>query len=660
MIIKLLFITGLMIQAPPETISGQMSVQSGRSDSLHTEMVLRSEDLIWKSNWDFFSIDRMSYKVNTGHYGYYGPQPAYLLNNIPFDPTFFGMNFSQLLPESFGQIQNVHTRDGIGTKSGVGFYSGLIDITSVPIKDGFSVTASGQFGHNSDEPGPWIFDRQRVTPNVERFGPWADAGASLKIGPWYAKALLRSHTYLHINPHVQTRTKNLVSLPEQGEWPDPRSTTNLKLAETGIQSKYVELNLQGIRSDSKELLYFQPVAREIPTEFTTEQYSASASISLMKSFSIRGMVQFRDKSTGYRRNRFKEEFDWNQVQKIARSSIYLDTKKYVLDIGSEYSEVETEAGGLGEYNQTFIDLFLDQKVSIIPWLSVASYTSMTIHDDEQVVRGKANLQFRPVKGWSISIQGSYSELLPERSNPVDVWIANGYDIMKQLDSYAFVPTDLSNTRLITFSNSHRFEISDWVKIHLNAEMQNHLRFHIPFQYARYYLQLSTLPDSYFLFEDQKGERIQISLNTVLNWNDSFWQSFRIHHSQTLVGDAAYKSYWQTTPDWLIRHTTFLNPYPDFGIRLNLQYQSETVWDEFMRLDGKLNRTFHPQFPYRLFSFSNKIPAGVHIDLILSKWFWEQRIRATFMLSNLFNQKYKIHPIGSQEGFGYMLRLELRI
>ncbi len=78
------------------------------------------------------------------------------------------------------------------------------------------------------------------------------------------------------------------------------------------------------------------------------------------------------------------------------------------------------------------------------------------------------------------------------------------------------------------------------------------------------------------------------------------------------------------------------------------------------MDGELNRTFHPQFPYRLFAFSNEVPAGVNIDLILSKWLWEQRLRAFFMLSNLFNQKYRTHPIGSQEGFGYMLRLELRI
>lgn len=660
MIIKLLFIASLILQTKNTAEIGNPSLQTEQKDSVKTEMVLRSEDLIWESNWSYFSIDRMSFKVNSGHFGYYGPQPSFLMNEIPFDPTFLGMNFSQLLPVSFGRIQNLEFIEGLGNRAGIGYYSGLVDITTVALEDGLSVYALGQYGHNSDEPGPWIFDRQQVTPNVERFGPWADAGASLKIGPWYAKGLLRSHSYLNINPHVQTRTKNLVGLPEQSEWPDPRATTYLRLAETGIKSENFNLTLQAVQTDSEELLYFQPIAREVPTKFSTEQYSASTKISISDFFGLRAMVQYRDKVTGYRRNRFEEKFDWSQVKKNARSSIFLDTERFVLDIGTDIKEIETEARGLGDFKQRYIELFLDQQITITSWLSIDSHSNLTLHDNEETVRFSGGFDFRPFGMWSTSIRGSYLELLPEYSNPFDVWVIRGYDIMNHLDSYAFVRNKLPNTEQMTISNRHRLELSDLVRIELKAEYLQHISFHIPFQDARYYLQLSTLPGGYFLFDDQKGERFRFSFNTDLKWTTSVRQSFWIHYATTLSGDIAYKSYWNTTPEWLIRHSTFLTPYPDLDIRLNVQYQSEAVWDEFRRLDGRLNRTFHPQFPYRIFSFSNKVPSGVHIDLIISKWFWEQRIRAVFMLSNLFNQKYRTHPIGSEEGFGYMLRMELRI
>lgn len=660
MMIKVLILVFFPLQVEPEMKVTEAVVESSREDSIKTEMVLRSEDLLWNTGWNFFSIDRMSYKVNTGYYGYYGPQPTYLLDGIPFDPTFFGMNFSQLLPVSFNQIQDIQPNNGIGTYKGVGYSSGVLSIRSIPLKDGFSVFASGQYGHNSDEPGPWVFDEQQVTPNVERFGPWADAGASLKLGNWYAKGLVRMHTYLNINPHVQTRMKNLVGIPEQGEWPDAEAITYVGLVETGVQSKSVDFRIRGIRSESEEFLYFQPFTREIPTGFTTEQYSGHGSFLLSDSFGVRAMAQYQNKATEYRRNRFEQEFDWSQTSKTGRTSIYLDTENFRFDIGSEYKEIETEASGLTNGNQQYIDLFLDQNVDITSWFRFGSYSAFTIHENEKPVRVKAFLEFDLLRGWATAFEGSYSELLPEISNPVDEWISSGYDLMDRLDAYAFVPNDISNTRMFTLSNRHELRFSNQVRFQLRAEYLQHLNFHVPFQDARYYLQLSTVPGAYFLFEDQGGQRLRFSLNGAIHWSDSFNQTIGFYGNRTLEGDHAYKSYWKTVPEYLVRHSTIVTPYPDLEMRLNVQYQTKTVWDEFRRLEGRLNRTFHPQFPYRLFTYSNEVPSGVNIDLILSKWFWKQKIRAVFMLSNLFNQKYRTHPIGSQEGFGYMLRLELSI
>lgn len=636
------------------------AIQTTENDSIQTEMIVRTEDLFWQSDWTFFSLDRISFKVNTGEYGYYGPQPTYLLDGIPIDPIFFQMNSPQLLPVPLNQISELKTLNGAGASEGVRYQSGMLELQSVPVKDGFSIYSSTQLGHNSNEPGPWIFDSGKVTPNIERFGHWADAGLSLKFGPWYSKAHFQRLSFLIANPFVQTRIRNLIGLPEHGVWPDGRSTTQLGLVETGVISDRVDFRIQGIRSESEQFLFFQPLGREIPTDLNMDQLTATGEISLSRVVGVRTMAQYREKGTGYRRNQLEEQLDWQQTSQIGRTSLFLKTNILKLDLGAEYRSVTTEASGLGKDKQKYLDLFLDQKTQIAPWMIFGTHSAVTFHDDERSIQLKGFLDFEIIDSWTTGIKGSSSELLPEIASPVNEWISSGYDLLDRLEIMNFVPVKISNTKLLTLSHHHEVRISDRFTTKLEGTYFDHLQFNIPFQDAYYNLQLSTLPGGYFLFPDNSGRRLKLSLKTEVDWSSRFRQRLGLNATRTLDGDPAYKRYWKTTPEYLIRHTSIFNPYPDLEIRLNLEYQTETVWDEFRRLDNKLNRTFNVQFPFQLFRFNNTVSPGLDMDLTLSKWFWEQRLRIVFMLNNLFNQDYQRHPIGSIDGFGYMVRLELRI
>lgn len=658
--VGIFFFAALVFQSTVQAQINSAPVESAKQDSIHTEMVLRSEDLIWKSDWNFFSLDRMSLKINTGAYGYYGPQPEYQLDGIPFDPTIFGMNYTQLLPVSLSQIEDINIQNGLGVKNGTNYVSGLIDLRSVPLKDGLSVFGSGQFGHNSDEPGPWIFDETVVTPNVERFGPWADLGLSFKTGNWYVKGLYRSHRYLDINPHVQTRIKSLLYDPVTRDYPEAVSKTTLGLAETGFQNKSVQLKLQAIQTESEDFIYFQPLGKEIPSDFSTKQFTADGRFFLSEDFGIHAMAQYRQKDTDYRKNQLEYRFDWNQTDKIAKASFFFDTEKVRFDVGSEVHQTETIASGLTDSDQRYVELFMDQQTEVTSRLRFGTYTATTFHENQQPLRVRGFVEFDVLNGWTTTVGSSYSELLPETANPVDEWITRGYDIMDRMKIPIFIPHDIPNTKLYTLSNHHSITISDFVHVNLGAEYIHHLNLNIAYQDVYYYLFFSTTPGGYYLFPNHSGERLRLNFDTEINWLDSFTQTFGVYWSQTLEGTSTYKNYWKTVPEYLIRHSSIFTPYPDLEMRLNIQYQTETVWDELSRLDGRLNRTFHNQFPFRFFEFSNTVPANINIDLTLSKWFWEQRVRAVFMLSNLFNQKYRTHPIGSEEGFGYMLRLELRL
>lgn len=660
MIIKVLYVALFLFAEPSADASIKPEMQSEPGDSIHTEMIVRSEDLFWQTGWTLFSLDRMSFRVNTGEYGYYGPQPKYLLDGIPVDPVFFGMNLPQLIPVPLNQVAELNTLNGMGVSDGVPYYSGMLNLKTNPVQDGFSVFTSTQLGHNSNEPGPWAYDRQTVTPNIDRFGNWTDLGFSLKIGPWYSKGHVQRLSFLNANPFVQTRIRNLIGLPEQGEYPDGRSTTELGLLETGIISDRLNFRLQGIRAKGEEFLFFQPLGREIPTDLDMDQLTASADLSFSRNVGFQAMAQYRSKGTGYQRNRFGERFDWQQVQQIGRGSFYIRSDKFELDFGSEYKTVEFEVSGMDEESEDFIELFVNQKTAVTPWLSFGSYSALTIHDEKMPVQLKGLLDVKITDGWSTGFETSYSELLPEISNPVDERISKGYDILGRLDIFSLVPHEIPNTKLMTLSSWQEFRFSNQIKTTLRADYFDHQQFNIPFQDAYYYLNLSTLPGTYILFSDSKGQRLKLSLNTEVEWSEQFHQTFGFYKTDTLEGDTSYKSYWKTIPEYIIRHTSIFNPFPDLEIRLDFEYQTETVWDEFRRLDGELNRTFNVQFPFQFFRFDNDIAPGLNMDLIFAKWFWEQRMRVVFMMNNLFNQDYQRHPLGSIDGFGYMVRFELRL
>lgn len=633
--------------------------QTAAEDSIQTEMIVRTEDLFWDSGWTFFSLDRISFRVNTGDFGYYGPQPKYLLDGILVDPTFFGMNFPQMLPVPLNQIAEMSTLQGAGVSDGVPYQSGMLNLQSNPVKDGFTIYSSTQLGHNSKEPGPWIFDPEHVTPNIDRFGHWVDAGFSMKFGPWYSKGHIQRLSFLNSNPFVQTRIRNLIGFPDLQEWPDGRSTALLGLVETGIKSDRLDLRVQGLRSESEEFLFFQPLGREIPTDLKMDQLTAAGEISISKTLGIRAMAQYREKGTGYRRNRLQEAFDWKQTQQTGWASVYLETNNFEMDLGAEYKLTEIEASGLEE-EQQYAELFFDQTTKITSWMTFGTYSALTFHEGEVPMQLRGLLDLNITEGWMTGVEVSYSELLPEIANPADEWIGDGYDLLDRLGIYNFVPIEISNTKLMKLSHRHRFRLSERLKTTLEASYLDHLQFNIPFQDAYYYLNLSTLPGGYFLFPENSGQRLKLSLKTEADWSEEFHQSIGLYRTETLGGTPAYERYWKTIPEYIIRHSSVFNPYPDLEIRLNLEYQTETVWDEFRRLDGKLNRTFNVQFPFQLYRFSNDISPGLNMDLVFAKWFWEQRFRVVFMLNNLFNQDYQRHPLGSIDGFGYMVRFELRL
>jgi hypothetical protein len=435
------------------------------SDSVAASIIMGTEDYFWQTGWDYSSIERMSVMLNSGPYGFYGPQPAFMLNEIPFDPTFFGITYSQLFPVSFFRVERRNVHQGAGVQDGVVYHSGMMRIKSDPIERGISLFGAGQLGHNSGEPGPWVFDPQSVSPNVERFGPWVDGGLALKFGNWYAKGVLRYHSYVNIDEFIQTRLINIRGFPEENLWLDLEATTTLGLVETGYEGVYATIRMQAIQSESDEFLFFQPFAREIPTGLSTEQYSALANIHFSENTGIRNLFQWREKSTQYRTNRFDYDFGWERNEQIYRSSFYHHGEMFSLDGGTEIEQSFTKARGMEDEELTMLSFFLKPEIHFTDDLRVGATGVMQFFDEQSpVFQVAAYLDADLAPGWHARFEVNQDELYQQSSNPVDSWVNRGYNLYHHLGINSFLPPEIENNRLRSFSNRHFLRISDSVSL----------------------------------------------------------------------------------------------------------------------------------------------------------------------------------------------------
>lgn len=660
--IPALFIILFMQAEPAVGFQVDGGIKPDESDSTESGFILRSQDLFWQTGYHPVSLDRMSFMLDSHIYGRYGPSPDFYADGIPFAPSFFGMTFTQLIPVPVHQLKQNRriVERGSGILEGKPYGAGIMEFFSEPVKKGFSISAAGQIGHNSGEPGPWAFDPERVSPNVERFGPWVDAATSLRLGSWYVRGVLRTHSYIHVDEFLQNRIINLRILPETGELLGTEAKTTLGLAETGFDNGRVEIRLQGIKSESEEFLYFQPVAREVPTAIESQQLSGMANATFGSGFGIRSLVQYRDRSLGYRLHRFSHNFDWRRESLLARSSVYYDGDKTTVEFGAELEDISLEAAGLSGYTDQFRKGFVQLKQSLTGALIIESEGRVTEGAGNYAYSGSAGISLDLTDKWNIGFRGHYNELLPEQARPLDKWVRSGYTIFDQLDIQGLYASDGEKSRSRELSLNQQIKFTNGLIVESEIGWIENMSMPIPFQYAAYNFPFSTEPGTYLLQQNEGGRRITGNVKVEYQRSPRLRQAVALYVNRVENGDRLYNFYWQSTPELSLQHSVNYKPFRDLGIQVKTQYVSERVWPEFERIDGRSNRSFYVQYPFRLFTFENDLPAHLNIDVTVSKWFWNQRFRGVLLLKNLLNRQYQTHPLGIREGFGYLLRLEMRI
>lgn len=152
------------------------------SDTLHDAFLIRPLSIIKEEpRWNLASTDLFTAWLSSGLYGFYGPQPQIMLNDIPLDAVFFGWQNLNMLPLFVQNINKAASRFSPGIYNQTVTGAGLINLKTERLKQGLTAKGFYYTGNETKDPGPWVYDSLKMSPNVDRWAPTAAFSWHIKL-----------------------------------------------------------------------------------------------------------------------------------------------------------------------------------------------------------------------------------------------------------------------------------------------------------------------------------------------------------------------------------------------------------------------------------------------------------------------------------------------
>lgn len=620
------------------------------TDSLDNAGRMRPNDIVEENKqWNRASTDLFTYWMDSGLYGYYGAQPKILLDGIPVDINYFGWQNVNMVPLFVEDIEKSTSRFIPQVYENSLASAGLIDFRTAAVDTGLSFKSSFYIGNESGDPGPFIFDSLKTTPNIDRWGPDGSFSVAYRKANWYTKGLFsfRNHqqTDLISNQRIHI-TASVLGTNQQYENYKIQTIARSGLFETGYSAKNWNIKARALYGEDKNYLFLQAFGREIPTKNKYLQIALEGEYETGDwLFSNRYIGH--DKRIGKRFPLHTYMFDWSQTSHTFSSSAKYRGANYSFKPGIIYERLRTEAPGIRQPYNDLATFFLDGRFTLSPFSDFTVHFNIDYDEDQAAESLRFGLPTSFVEEWKIIPELFYSEQLPLRQNSFPYWLSRGYTFADFLDISINQPLESFNNKLTGVKLTNRFFISDNFSLELEQKIIHHDALNIPWQVVEENEFLDTQPGQ-FTATREGGTRFEFRAQITNSISGMLRQQFHIQLQNTISGTARYKQYYRQIPETKISYQLDITPVPNLNLSLLASYRSSTEWLEYQALEG-VEYKLPSGIPIRPFSgiFHTKTPSFTNVVVSAQKWFWDRRINTQFSVQNLLNQEVRTHTLGAE-------------
>ncbi len=633
------------------------------TDSLAEAGLMRPNDLIKQDiRWNAASPGLFTYWLDNGFYGYYGPQPEVFVDGIPLDANFFGWQNLNMLPLSVMKIEDEgRTPQVFNDRVSPG---GFINFESADIDTGFSASGSFFAGNETGDPGPYVYDSLKTTPNIDRWGPDGELLLAYSDGNWYSKGVLSVRNHQQTDLASNTRlhfTSSLLGTNQRYVNHRIYSTSRSALLETGYNAGDWGVRARAVQGLSKDYIFLQPFGREVPAKTGYRQLAIEGNYHT-GSWMLKSRYTAHQKTMDKRIELHTYIFDWDQRSHTLSASAGYRSDGFSITPGLIYERLNTMAPGLEDNPSN--DLITFSLKSAIPFMDSGSLrVDFNVDYDER--NAAENLQLRlPVlisDNWKVIPEMLYNEILPIRQNSFSYWVNRGYTFAEELDIPYDGPIPVAKNILTALKLLNTVAISSDLSLVLEQQLVRHQTLNIPVQMVEGNAFITDTNPGNFAVTQEEGKRLKIYSELKHEISDNFRQSAALRIQRTISGTDRYESYFKQVPKTKFRYELDVNPVPNLLLSVNATYRSATRWDEFAAIEGNEYRLPNG-IPIRDVSgtFNTKTPAYTDLSLSVQKWFLSRRLNTQFSVRNLLNEEVRMHPLGGEMAMKFDIKISLKL
>ncbi|MCW9709217.1 TonB-dependent receptor [Fodinibius salsisoli] len=633
-------------------------VWTNSQDSLDTTVLTNPNDLLRTiPEWDAATTDGFTYLVNSGRYGYYGPQPSVYLDGIPIDFSYFNWQNLNMLPASMDHINHVSYSADSRIHNQAVAPAGFLDLHTQPLDPGFNAYGSFTLGNQIEDPGPWSYDTTRVTPNIDRRGPHYFSRFAYSDTNWYAQTQfsLRQHQPTNLNNHHRIGSYSYVD----GTWHPVKNIIANGLAEAGYSSSGWDFKTRILYGNNEEYVFFQPFGREIPSLTKYKQLALQGGYQI-GNWKFQSRYLGHQKKLDYRVNNKDYDFDWDQLTHSFSLSGSYQRSNTQLQAGTIIERIRTHALEM-DNRQTIATFYSEMTSNIAPQHALNAKASVDIATFETAPVLSLGSTHQLTNAWKLSSQLIYEELLYHRQQNSTYWLQRGYDLFDQLSISYDMPLSTEKNKSTSFEVSNIFTLSPSVSLNLSGRYIYHSALNIPWQVVSHDQQQFTgeyTNPQDFYFTSEQGNRFifRLSASQYIGslFNHNINASFKHSRSQS----RRYRNYWKQVPKATFDYNFKIKPAEDLSFSATAHYQSATTWLEYQNLDGETYRSLQPQYPIKYGTFHIDTPSFFNIDITAKKWFWDRRFVTSFSVRNLLNTEVRYHTLGLDKALQFIIKTSL--
>ena len=610
-----------------EIITGEEIEQSG---------VARLSDIFSMINPAFINtIDGYHVKTNLGSLSPSWTQDWIIfIDNQRIDLDYPYMKNVNLIPLGVDEISYVETTTTPGLVNGEFASNGVIHIHTKKAPDGFSLNASLASANETGDPGPYKYMDDQL-PNIDQIGPYY--WASLKYGfeSFSARLGLKHHIQIYTDPKINNRLISYpwiykemrmlgVSLKLDFKFGGSNHSLFISRTETGDPVLF--------RGYGSDLLFFDPLGKEIPTEPKFTHAGLSGNFRLSSKVKLNYAFKFSSSLLDWTMPPADNIFDWNinnydGMIEIAGGENYSGTKIAVgfnhVKLITHYSLVKNNATTFRINGQT--SLFNNEQYN------QTLFGGVTFNGTSSSIKMGTNLAYKVNKDVGINGILAYSTKLEEENPSFWYWVTQGYNFMSDYNINYSIAAESENSRKLTGDCEFVFQSGNKFFLSLGGFFRRFWDYNLERQEYYYNDDTSELGTNTNLEYSDVGTVAGFKLHFNHKITPALYQQLFYQYIPHFSGSSSFFDSWQSFPQHKVQYSVYYSPYKSFSMYAGFTYLSETYWVEYT---GNKN-----------VMYKNIVEGNVILDAAVQKTFWDGRIRLNLMLKNILGGFVVYHPAG---------------